>query len=51
MRADAGYLVGAVILPLALGDLDEAVAQWDSVRAEAHRSGFVFTTRAVELWD
>ena len=50
VSADAGYLVVAAILPLALGDLDEAVAQWDSVRAEAHRSGFVFTTLAVQLW-
>ena len=48
--ADAGYLVVAAILPLALADLDEAVERWDAVRAEAHRSGFVFTLMAAQLW-
>ena len=50
VNADSGYLVVAAILPLALADLDEAVEQWDAVRAEAHRSGFVFTSLAVQLW-
>jgi DNA-binding CsgD family transcriptional regulator len=50
VAADAGYLVVAAILPLALADLDEAVEAWDAVRAEAHRSGFVFTTLAAQLW-
>ncbi len=50
IAADAGYLVVAAILPLALADLDEATEMWDAVRAEAHRSGFVFTILAVQLW-
>jgi DNA-binding CsgD family transcriptional regulator len=50
VAADAGYLVVAAILPLALADLDEATEMWDAVRAEAHRSGFVFTILAVQLW-
>jgi DNA-binding CsgD family transcriptional regulator len=50
VAADAGYLVVAAILPLALADLDEATELWDAVRAEAHRSGFVFTVLAVQLW-
>jgi DNA-binding CsgD family transcriptional regulator len=48
--ADSGYLVVAAVLPLALADLDEAPQLWDAVRAEAHRSGFVFTLLAVQLW-
>ena len=48
--ADAGYLTVAAILPLALADLDEATERWDAVRAEAHRSGFVYTLLAVQLW-
>jgi ATP/maltotriose-dependent transcriptional regulator MalT len=47
---DAGYLTVAAILPLALADLDEATEMWDAVRAEAHRSGFVFTLLAAQLW-
>ncbi|HEX5589331.1 MAG TPA: AAA family ATPase [Candidatus Limnocylindrales bacterium] len=50
VSADAGELVVGAIVPLALADLDEAVAQWDAVRAEAHRSGFIFTMLAVQLW-
>ncbi len=50
LAADAGYHVVAAIVPLALADLDEATEHWDAVRAEAHRSGFVFTTLAVQLW-
>ena len=50
LAADAGYLVVAAILPLALADLDEATAMWDSVRAEAHQRGFIFTNLAVQLW-
>ena len=50
VAADAGYLAVAAILPLALADLDEATELWDAVRAEAHRSGFVFTILAVQLW-
>jgi DNA-binding CsgD family transcriptional regulator len=50
VTADAGYLVVAAILPLALADLDEATELWDAVRAEAHRSGFVFTLMAAQLW-
>jgi DNA-binding CsgD family transcriptional regulator len=50
VSADAGYLVVAAILPLALADLDEAVDRWEAVRAQAHRSGFVFTNLAVQLW-
>ena len=50
VSADAGYLVMAGILPLALADLDEAVVLWDTVRSEALRSGFVFTNLAVQLW-
>ena len=50
VAADGGYLAVAAILPLALADLDEAPAMWDAVRAEAHRSGFVFTLLAVQLW-
>jgi DNA-binding CsgD family transcriptional regulator len=47
---DAGELVIGAILPLALADLDEAMARWDAVRGEAHRTGFVYTLLAVELW-
>ena len=50
VAADAGYIVVAAILPMALADLDEAVDRWDAVRAEAHRSGFVFTNLAAQLW-
>jgi DNA-binding NarL/FixJ family response regulator len=50
VTADAGFLAVAAILPLALADLDEATELWDAVRAEAHRSGFVFTLLAVQLW-
>jgi ATP/maltotriose-dependent transcriptional regulator MalT len=50
VTADAGYHLVAAILPLALADLDEATERWDAVRAEAHRSGFVFTLLAVQLW-
>ena len=50
MAADAGYLAVAAILPLALADLDEAPDRWDALRAEAHRSGFVFTLMAAQLW-
>src|SRR5262249_11488686 len=50
VAADAGYLAVAAILPLALADLDEAVERWDAVRAEAYRSGFVFTLMAEQLW-
>ena len=50
IAADSGYLVVAAILPLALADLDEATEMWDAVRAVAHRSGFVFTLLAVQLW-
>jgi DNA-binding CsgD family transcriptional regulator len=50
VAADAGYLTVAAILPLALADLDEATEWWDAVRAEAHRSGFVFTLLAAQLW-
>ena len=50
VAADAGYLVVAAILPLALADLDEATERWDAVRAEAHTSGFVFTILAGQLW-
>jgi DNA-binding CsgD family transcriptional regulator len=50
VTADAGYLVVGAILPLALADLDEAAELWDAVRAEAHRSGFVFTLMAAQLW-
>jgi ATP/maltotriose-dependent transcriptional regulator MalT len=35
---------------LALADLDEATELWDAVHTEAHRSGFVFTILAVQLW-
>jgi DNA-binding CsgD family transcriptional regulator len=50
LAADAGYLAVAAILPLALADLDEAATRWEAVRAEAHRSGFVFTLMAAQLW-
>jgi ATP/maltotriose-dependent transcriptional regulator MalT len=50
MSAEAGELVVGAIVPLALADLDEAMERWDAVRAEAHRSGFVFTMFAVQLW-
>ena len=50
VTADAGYMVVAAILPLALADLDEATEKWEAVRAEAHRSGFVFTILASQLW-
>ena len=50
VAADAGYLAVAAILPLALADLDEASDGWEAVRAEAHRSGFVFTMLATQLW-
>lgn len=50
LKADAGDIVVGAILPLALADLDEAVARWDDVRAEALRSGFLFTNLAVQLW-
>ena len=50
VSAEAGELVVGAILPLALADLDEAPAHWDAVRAEAHRSGFLFTMLAVQLW-
>lgn len=50
VKADAGYIVVGAILPLALADLDEAVNHWDAVRAEAHRSGYVFTNLAAQLW-
>jgi DNA-binding CsgD family transcriptional regulator len=50
VAADAGFLAVAAILPLALADLDEAAELWEAVRAEAHRSGFVFTVLAVQLW-
>jgi DNA-binding CsgD family transcriptional regulator/tetratricopeptide (TPR) repeat protein len=50
VAADAGYLVVGAIVPLALADLDEATVRWEAVRAEAHRSGFVFTNLAVQLW-
>ena len=50
LAADAGYLVVAAILPLALADLDEAGSMWEAVRAEAHRRGFVFTNLAVQVW-
>jgi DNA-binding CsgD family transcriptional regulator len=47
---DAGELVIGAILPLALADLDEATERWDAVRAEAHRTGFVYTLLAAQLW-
>ncbi|HEX5015118.1 MAG TPA: AAA family ATPase [Candidatus Limnocylindrales bacterium] len=50
VAADAGYLVVAAMLPLALADVDDAVEGWSAVRAEAHRSGFVFTNLAAQLW-
>jgi DNA-binding CsgD family transcriptional regulator len=50
IAADAGELVVGAILPLSLADLDEAVDRWEAVRAEAHRSGFVFTMLAAQLW-
>ena len=50
LAADAGYIVVAAILPLALADLDEAIVRWEEVRAEAHRRGFVFTNLAVQVW-
>src|SRR5262245_11173579 len=50
VAADAGYLVAAAMLPLALADVDDAMELWDAVRAEAHRSGFVFTLLARQLW-
>ena len=50
VMAEAGELVIGAILPLALADLDEAVALVDSVRAEAHQSGFLFTMLATQAW-
>jgi DNA-binding CsgD family transcriptional regulator len=50
IAADAGYLVAAAMLPLALADVDDVMELWDRVRAEAHRSGFVFTLLACQLW-
>lgn len=50
VASEAGEFVVAAIFPLALADLDEAVERWDAVRAEAHQSGFVFATLAVQLW-
>jgi DNA-binding CsgD family transcriptional regulator len=50
VAADAGYLVAAAMLPLALADVDDVMQLWDAVRAEAHRSGFVFTLLAPQLW-
>jgi DNA-binding CsgD family transcriptional regulator len=50
VAADAGYLVAAAMLPLALADVEDAMELWDAVRAEAHRSGFLFTLLAPQLW-
>ena len=48
--ADAPERIAGAILALALADLDEAVDRLDAIRAEAHRSGFVFTMLAYQLW-
>ena len=48
--ADAPERIAGAILALALADLDEAVDRLDAIRAEAHRSGFVFTMLAYRLW-
>ena len=49
-HADAGFLVSAAIVPIALADLDEATTRWDAVRVEAQRSGFVYTDSEIRLW-
>jgi DNA-binding CsgD family transcriptional regulator len=50
VAADSGLMSVIASLSLALGDLDEAVEMWDALRAEAHRSGSVFTISGVQLW-
>jgi DNA-binding CsgD family transcriptional regulator len=50
LAADAGLMTVVAIIPFALADLDEATAHWDAVRADAHRSGSVFTISGVQLW-
>jgi DNA-binding CsgD family transcriptional regulator len=37
-------------LPFALADRDEAVEMWDTLRADAHRTGSAFTISGVQLW-
>ena len=51
ITADAPERAAGAILALALADLDEATAQWDAVRVEAHRTGFVYTMLAFQTWD
>jgi ATP/maltotriose-dependent transcriptional regulator MalT len=50
ITADAPERAAGAILALALADLDEATTLWDAVRAEAHRTGFVYTMLAVQQW-
>lgn len=50
MAADSGLLTVVAMIPFALADLDEAVENWDVLRAEAHRSGSDFTIAGVQLW-
>jgi DNA-binding CsgD family transcriptional regulator len=51
ITADAPERTAGAILALALADLDEATDRWDAVRAEAHRTGFVYTMLAVQQWN
>jgi DNA-binding CsgD family transcriptional regulator len=50
ISADAAERAAGALLAIALADLDEAADWWDDVRAEAHRTGFVFTMLAYQLW-
>jgi DNA-binding CsgD family transcriptional regulator len=50
LLAEDSLMAMAGALSLALADLDEAVEIWDAMRAQAHRTGSVFTIGSVQLW-
>ena len=50
ISADAAERAAGAMLSLALADDFQAADWWDAVRDEAHRTGFVFTMLAYQLW-
>ncbi len=50
VRADPGFFSVVANGPLILADRDEALATWDAVQVEAHRTGSLFAILGVDLW-
>ncbi|MEZ5098264.1 MAG: AAA family ATPase [Thermoleophilia bacterium] len=50
LGVDSGLMSVIASLPLVLADLDEGADRFDEIRADAHRTGNVFTISGAQLW-